>query len=250
MGNKNSNIRTLYHGSSVEFDIFNRMGDRSTSALGAGYYLTPDVNKARAYGAYVMVFDVDVSECLDWDNLAGEQREEVEQLLMTYVPETELSKYGEVKHEVLPLDSSGLKRFRELQGITSENSNDSAKARMLTKSELPDELLDVDTSKFGIACWKEASGLDSATNEQLLALAQEYAPEIARHLGYSGAMFSTEISIYESSLATKIGLLESPDCANTFDKLMQKAIGSVSVSADGEDVNASSVFREARRLRM
>lgn len=199
---------TLFHGSDTEFDRFERCGVRSTSALGIGYYLTPRLEKANRYGDIVMAFEVDVGSCLDWNDLSGQQRHDIEQFLSKYVPATTLAKYGETKYEVVPLNSEGLLRVKELQSLTASNDGDAAKAKMVASYDLPDHLKGIDRRKQGVVRWKEVGSLSGANVEQLLALAQEYAPEIASHLGYDGAMFGDEVSIYRSELAVKVGVLK------------------------------------------
>ncbi|MCY9864958.1 hypothetical protein OTK49_20800 [Vibrio coralliirubri] len=199
---------TLFHGSNVEFERFEKCGVRSTSALGVGYYLTPRLEKAERYGDIVMAFEVDVSGCLPWDDLSTKQRRDVEDFLIKHVPSSVLSKYGEIQYEVVPLNPTGLARTEELRALTESNENDASRARMVSKYDSPDHLKDIDRKKFGVVRWRVAGRLDSANNEQLLALAQEYAPEIASHLGYMGAMFGDEVAIYRSGLAVKVGVLK------------------------------------------
>lgn len=211
--NMTKNIRRLLHGTPQEFDVFERTGVRSTSALGQGHYLTPSVNKAKKYGSIVMIFDVDVSGCLNWNRLTTGQRAEIEQFLIEHVPDGVVAKYGKVKYEVVPLNKDGLVRLRELEALTKHHESDSSRAKMTPFYELPEHLKGINRRESGVVRWREAGSLSAANVEQLLAVAQEYAPEIARHLGYQGAMFGDEIAIYDSKLAKKVGLLSED---NTF----------------------------------
>lgn len=197
-------LRRLFHGSSEDFDEFNRMGDKTTSSLGMGHYLTPRMEKAERYGDFVLVFDVDLTNVLDWQNLNVDERASIINVLEQNVPNSVSAKFSKSLFEVVPLDKDGLRRVNELQSLTSNYEADAGKAKMLSRRELPEEYLSIDTRKFGVVRWKEFSGLIEATDEQLFGLSQEYAPEIARVLGYQGAMYGDEVSIYNSSLASKV----------------------------------------------
>lgn len=197
-------IIRLYHGSSVEFDIFNRSGVRSTSALGVGHYLTPSLEKAKQYGNIVMIFDVDVTDCLDWNNLTTHQRNDIENFLLSCVPHDRIAHYGQIEYELIPLNKDGEKRFAELKKLTDKNYSDASKVRFVLPSDIPKHIANFDNEKFTLVKWKTSDSLISANTEQILALCQEYCPEIASLLGYSGAMFSSEICIYSNTLAKKV----------------------------------------------
>lgn len=230
---------TLFHGSETEFDRFGRCGVRSTSALGMGYYLTPRLEKANRYGDVVMVFEVDVSDCLDWNNLSGQQRQDIEHFLSKYVPATTLAKYGETKYEVVSLNAEGLARVEELQALTASHDGDASKAKMVAAYDLPEHLKGIDRRKQGVVRWKEVGSLNGANIEQLLALAQEYAPEIASHLGYNGAMFGDEVSIYHSDLAVKVGVLKE-DAKYELDLQNKKGFWAVAQEIAKEEMHHAS----------
>ncbi len=189
---KNKEIRRLYHGSDVYFDVFDRSGVRSTSALGQGYYTTPTLSKAQQYGDCVMEFDVDVTDFLDWDNMTEKQLESIKSVLLQNVPVAELERFNDFLYEVLPLNKDGLVRLEELQRLTSHSDFDVVKAKMIPKSEYPTEFRGLNSRTHGLVRWKQGGSLEGATIENLLNLTQTYVPELARHLGYKGAMYGNE----------------------------------------------------------
>lgn len=202
------NIVRLYHGSDSEFDTFSpgRTGDRLTS-LGKGHYLTPDRQMASSYGKYVMEFDVDISGILDWQNMTSDQRQQIEQELMTVVPANRISHFGKTKYEVLPDDKDDAKaRYRQLKDLTKDAYNDYAKAHILSDDEIlkiDPALLDRIGNKYVVG-WKEASSLSNANPQQLMTLMNEYCPDLIRDLGYTGSKFSNQFAIYDHKLAKRV----------------------------------------------
>lgn len=219
-------LRRLFHGASEDFDVFTRMGDKTTSSLGMGHYLTPRREKADRYGDFVLVFDVDVTNVLDWQDLGEGQRDAIVKVLEQNVPESVAAKYSRSLYEVVPLNKEGLRRVNELQAMTSDYEADAGKAKMLSKREFPDEYSSIDTRKFGVVRWKEFTGLTQATDDQLFGLCQEYAPEIARVLGYSGAAYGDEVAIYSSSLASKVMAYSPSQKSSPFTESLTKSLNS------------------------
>jgi hypothetical protein len=196
-----SRIERLYHGSDVEFDEFNRQGDRLTS-MGLANYLSTTQGKAKQYGDVVMDFDVDVSNILDWGNLSDAQRAAIKTRLSKSVPEERLKGFSELKYEPVPRNSDGQKRFRQLRESTKGYYHDRAKATIIESEDLPEGMKA--ESDLYIRYADDQANLDSATDANLMALAQEYDHEIARGLGYKGARFGDEVAIYDKTLAKRV----------------------------------------------
>lgn len=185
----------FYHASNKLFDNFDpsRVGDKLTS-LGLGHYLTPDLEESRKYGDYVMMFIVDISNCLDWDNLTDTDRDKIEKELLKLIPEERIAGFGKV-HEIEVSDNKdGLKIFKELKEKTKNYYHDCAKAQIVDSYE----------DKIVIE-YREAGNLSLANNQQLMTLMNEYHPNLAKNLGYSSSKFSNQLAIYDPSLAKKIG---------------------------------------------
>jgi hypothetical protein len=204
-----SSKEILYHASNVEFDTFKRFGDRLPS-MGLGHYLTPSIDKANQYGSIIMAFEVDTSRCLDWANLTPSQRTDIEHALLKVVPDERIAHYGKPCYEIVPRNKQGQERFREIQAITKNAYNDSAKAKIILGKNIPENIrnsiqTNQDLSDKAVVKWKTADGLKHAPNQQLMTLMQEFQPELAKRLGYQSARFSDEIVIYSPTLANKIG---------------------------------------------
>ena len=201
-------VERLYHGSRVEFDAFDpaRVGDRLTS-LGIGHYLTPNKSTAEQYGDKLMEFDVDVTNILDWDNLKPEQRKLVESELIGIVPPSRIAGFGQKKFEVLPANKDGAKRFKELKEQTKDAYHHAARAKTLTDDEIMKNypgLIDNIGDNDNVVEWREGGNLKGANSQQLMTLMNEYAPELARYLGFKGSRFADQIAIYDPKLATKV----------------------------------------------
>jgi hypothetical protein len=198
----------LFHGSDAEFDEFNptRVGDRLTS-LGYGHYLTPDKGIAKEYGKNLMEFDVDTSGFLDWKNMTKDQRGLIEKELLESVPESRISHFGRQKIKVLKRGEAGAKEFKRLKEETKDAYNDYAKARILDDDDIMaiDEnlfdSLDVDDVVVG---WREAGDLSLANNEQLMTLMNEYRPDLAKELGFKGAIFGNQVAVYDSKIPKRV----------------------------------------------
>ena len=200
--------KILYHGSDKEFNEFDpsKVGEKITS-LGLGHYLTPNIELAKSYGNYLMVFEVDLTNVFDWDNLTEKQRKHVEEELIKRVPEDRISHFGKQNIEVLQNDKKGLERFKELKEKTKEAYNDYAKARILDDYEIekydPELLNDIELDDVVVA-WREKSDLSLANNQQLMTLMNEYSPNLIKELGYPCAKFSDQVAIYDSKLAKRM----------------------------------------------
>lgn len=193
----------LYHASDVEFDQFDpaRVGDRMT-ALGLGHYLTPNLEKAKQYGKNVMEFDVDMGDVLDFDNLKAPELKKLSDELMAVVPERVLSGYGERKFKVVPKTKEGMAEFRRMQKQMADLKHDRAKPKVLSKSEIPDDL-SVGPNEVAIQYMEPPKDLTNLRPEDIVALMQEYNQVIPKRLGYKGAKFGDEIAIYDPNLATR-----------------------------------------------
>jgi hypothetical protein len=185
----------FYHGSNQLFDEFDscKVGDRLTS-LGLGHYLTPTLEEAKKYGDYIMMFVVDTSNCLDWDEITESNREKIEKELSNIIPEDRIAGFGKIHKIEVTDNKDGLKIFKELKEKTKNYYHDFAKA----------QIVDSYQNKIIIE-YRESGDLSLANNQQLMTLMNEYHPNLAKHLGFSSSKFSNQLAIYDSSLAKKIG---------------------------------------------
>jgi hypothetical protein len=195
-------IVRLYHGSPVEFDEFDsaRVGDRLTS-LGLGHYLTPNKEMAKQYGQNVMEFDVDTSNFLNWSNLKPADRARVEQELTKIVPLERIAHFGETKIKVLPRGKEGAAEFRKLQEQTKSAYNDYAKARILDDDDIekinPDLLSALGPDDIVVG-WREGGDMKNLNSQQLMTLMNEFAPDLAKNMGYKGSVFGDQVAVYDS----------------------------------------------------
>lgn len=198
----------LYHGSNTDFKEFSKIPvNLRHVSLGNGHYLTTDKKMAEQYGKLVMVFDVDISNMLDWNNLTKFQRNQVEAELLKYVPKHRIAHFGRLHYEIIKDTPEGRNRFKELQFKTKNAYHEKAKAHVLDDDEIekidPSLLEDLE-STHDVVAWYEAEDLSSANNEQLLTLMNEFRPDLAKELGYSSSKFGRQIAIYDSKLAKRV----------------------------------------------
>jgi hypothetical protein len=192
----------LYHGSPKEFEEFDpmRMGERMTS-LGLGYYLTPDPKLASDYGTHIMLFEVDTSNILDWQNLDIKQRAEIESELLKVIPSERIVGFGKKIQIKVKNDKEGLEKFNELQEKTKDYYHDSAKAKVVDSYE-----------NIIVIEYKQVNNLELANAQQLMTLMNEYHPNMINQLGYKGARFSNQVALYDASLAKKIDVKSKLRC--------------------------------------
>lgn len=184
---EDSNLINVYHGTDEIFEEFDRMGQK-IPAIGRGYYFTPNKAKADMYGKNIMQRSIDKDSMLDWQNLTNPQREEIKNRLREVVPSERLSGYGGEKSKIFKSSEKEAARdfFKNKQEELKDVFHDRAKPKLFK-----------DGDKIGIK-WME-TGLDSAKDNDLLSLSQEFYNDIARDLGYKSAKYSDEIAVFDKS---------------------------------------------------
>jgi hypothetical protein len=193
----------LYHASNVEFSEFNRCGDRLTS-MGLAHYLTDSLDKAKQYGKFIMTWKVNTSGFLDWKNLNTNDRELIEDALSKSIPEDRLAGFGDNQYTVVKTDGNGLKIFNDMKEKTKDYYHEYARASILSDDDIPNDIYDTLKDDEVVIGYKEFTDLKRAGNEQLMNLMQQFRPELAKDLGYSGARFGDEIACYDKNLTKKI----------------------------------------------
>jgi hypothetical protein len=178
----------VYHGTDAAFTTFSNTGEKLPS-LGYGYYFTPDIRKAQQYGANIMPVYISAERLLDWGSLSNEDRSKIIDRLNDKVPESEIAGYGrEVRKSFDDTEEgrqAGTKFFEKKKAETENYFHERAKAR---------EERSLDGLKIDVV-WMEP-GLENASNQDLLALAQQYDIQIAENLGYDAARFGNEIVVF------------------------------------------------------
>lgn len=184
---EDANIIDVYHGTDEVFEEFNRMGQK-IPAIGRGYYFTPNKSKADMYGKNIMQRSIDKDSMLDWQNLTNPQREEIKNRLREVVPSERLSGYGREKSKIFKSSEKEAARdfFKNKQEDMKDVFHDRAKPKLFK-----------DGDKIGIK-WME-TGFDSAKDNDLLSLSQEFYNDIARDLGYKSAKYADEIAVFDKS---------------------------------------------------
>ena len=185
---ENGNPLVVYHGTDAAFTTFSNTGEKLPS-LGYGYYFTPDISKAQQYGSNIMPVYISAERLLDWGSLSNEDRSKIIDRLNDKVPESEIAGYGKEVRKSFDDTEKGRQageKFFEKKKVETENYfHDRAKARV--EQSLDGLKIDV--------VWMEP-GLENASNQDLLALAQQYDIQIAENLGYDAARFGNEIVVF------------------------------------------------------
>lgn len=240
--------QVFYHGTDADFDEFSRTGDK-IPALGAGHYVTPNIHKARQYGENIKELRVRGS-IFDWGSMTPEQRSAVESALSDAVPADRLSGYGAPQYRVLSThDPSASDEFRKLQEKTASAYHDRAKAVMLPRSEVPQDIARGMTDGDVAVRWMEP-GLDEANSEQLLNLAQEHGIDVPRLLGYEGARFGDETVVFNPSQLRSVNAAFDPAKKDSPNLLAGGAAAAVGLGAatQGEDAEAGVITRGGKNL--
>lgn len=177
----------LYHGTNADFDTFNRTGDKLT-ALGSGYYFTPDPNKAEQYGDRIMPVYVAAKNLLDWDHLRPEDHRKIVDALNQIVPAERLAGFGTTVEKRIPLEQKqeAMDFYDQKVEDTKGLWHDRAKARVHKEDGA------------WVISWMEP-GLEGATPENLLALTQEYHNNLAQYLGYDGVRSGSELVVFDKT---------------------------------------------------
>ena len=63
--------------------------------------------------------------------------------------------------------------------------------------------------------WYASGGLDRANSQQLMTISNEYRPDLAKDIGYDGAKFSNQVSIYDPSNIRSVNAAFDPDNADS-----------------------------------
>jgi hypothetical protein len=197
------NIETLYHSSTLYFDEFNRCGDRIAS-MGVGYYFTNSIDKTKQYGDFIMSWSVNTQGFLDWKNLSNNQLIEISSKLSECIPEDRLAGFGEQQYLVVKENKDGLKTFKQCQENTRLYYHEYAKASILTDDETPKSIYDELKKDEVVISWREYKGNLNVDSYQLMALMQQYRPELAKELNFKGSRFGDEIVCYDKTLIKKI----------------------------------------------
>lgn len=179
---------TAYHGTDKKFKEFKIKGDRLTS-LGLGFYFTPNLNKAKQYGDIIMTAKLSFNNLLDWGNLTKQDREKIINDLEPDLSVEDIAGFGTIMEKIFTAEEKTEARYfyEEKVEETQDYVHDRAKARVRKDKQ----------GNF-IITWMEPS-LESASSENLLALAQQYHNNIADDLGYDGAMYGDEIVVFDAS---------------------------------------------------
>jgi len=178
----------VYHGTNGKFTEFNQKGEKLT-ALGYGYYFTPNIDKAKQYGKNIHSVYLKSEKLLDWGNLTEKQRGHISSELEKIVPKERLAGFsGREKKFFSESDKDKASSFFEKKLKEAKNYyHDRSK---------PD--IEMADNGYYITYVDNAS-LKKASNENLLALAQEYDNNIAQRLGYDGVKYGSEIAVFNSN---------------------------------------------------
>ncbi len=168
-----------YHGSNNDFDEFSFVGNRLTS-MGLGYYFSPDRKKAEQYGDIIKKYKLS-GNFFDWENISVDFKEIIFPVLLEKAGVDIMAGYSSPKSKTFKRDKSGkneaMKFYKEKKEETKGRHHDRSKAKV-----------DFDDEYYKVT-WRDADNLDSANNQMIMNLCQNFIHEIVAELGYDGAFY-------------------------------------------------------------
>jgi hypothetical protein len=186
----------VYHGSNEDFSDFQFVGKRLTS-MGLGHYFTPSMKKASEYGSIIKKYKV-TGNIFDWGNPPEGFRDYVFSVLKNNVSDDVLAGYSSLKKKYFEKSDRGTQEARRFYAQKKEDT----KGRWHDRSKA---MVSEERGMFVIS-WRDAENLHDINNEMLMNLCQNYCHEIIAELGYDGAMFSSEVVVYNKECIHNIRL--------------------------------------------
>lgn len=178
----------VYHGTDKKFNEFVFKGEKLT-ALGVGFYVTPNLSKAKQYGSNIMELFVNARNILDWGNLSKSDKNKIISTLDNMdIDPNMIAGYGkemEKRFRITQRDESK-KFFDEMKAKTKDYFHDRAKAKVKK-----------DGDEF-IITWMTPS-FENASTTNLLALIQQYHNDFASFNGYDAVRYMDEIAMFNAN---------------------------------------------------
>ncbi|HHP5493028.1 TPA: hypothetical protein ACSCYS_003425 [Aeromonas veronii] len=193
---KKKTTLNVYHGSDVDFVDFQFVGKRLTS-MGLGHYFTPSLKKASEYGPIVKKFKV-TGNIFDWGNPPEDFRDYVFSILKNSVSDDVLAGYSSIKKRCFEKSEQGTLQAKSFYYQKKDETKDRWHDR--SKATVGEE------NGMFVISWRDAENLNDINNEMLMNLCQNYCHEIIAELGYDGAMFSSEVVIYNKECIRSVKL--------------------------------------------
>lgn len=190
-----------YHGSNNDFNEFCLVGQKATS-MGLGYYFSPDKKKAEQYGIFVKKYKLS-GNFFDWENISDEFKKYIYPILLDRAGEDILAGYSSEKSKIFRKDKDGKSQammfYKQKKEETKNRHHDRSKAKVY-----------FDDHNYKIT-WRDAENLDSANNQMIMDLCQNFIHEIIAELGYDGALYLSEIVVYNKKCIEEVVINNNRD---------------------------------------